>query len=158
MYVTINENYTATVRCLRSFRNHLKRKSETFDYKFGRVTYTKSSTNPRFIRIVKTLISKTKDEIRTEVETDVLLRIGNNGEIHANQGLREYTIVSACRTTEDLLIEYTMPMGTSALRILKSDGGQRNFTYKKLTNSNRFRRHLRVDLLVNQPQSGAKFR
>ena len=154
MYVTINENYTATVRCLRSFRNHLNRESESFDHKFGKVTYTKSTTNPRFIRIVNSLISKKRSDLRTEAENNVLLRIGDTGEIHANQGLRDYTIVSACRLTGDLLIEYTMPMGTSALRILKADGGHKNFTYKQLTNSRRFRKHLKEDLLVNKPQSG----
>ena len=162
MHVTINENYTATVRCLRSFRNHLNSHSETFDYKFGKVTYTKSTTNPRFIRIVNRLISKKRADLRAEAEKNVrreeiLSRIGNTGAVHANQGFRDATVVSACPDTGDLLIEYTMPAGTSALRILKADGGHKNFTYKQLTNSARFRKHLKESLLVNQPQSGARF-
>ncbi len=154
MYVRINENYTATVRDLQAFRKHLYRETETFDKTFGEITYTKSTTSLRFVSYVKRMI---RDK-RQSMLPRVLQMIGCTGTLYANQGQRDYTIVSACEETNTMLLEYEMPSGTTALRVFSNNADEyNNFSYRQLNKSDRFKKHLNEDLLINNPQSGQAY-
>ena len=149
MHIKINEYYTATVRDLKSFKNHLERKTEMFDNNFGKIEYTRDSTNPRFIKIVKRIIEQKKRKLKPSVEW----MIGDEGIINVNQGMREYTIVSASDETTKCIIEYVMPKGTTALRVMDMHTGETtNMTYKQLFKSKIYSQNLDKNLLINNPQ------
>tara|TARA_R100001510_G_scaffold11046_1_gene8548 strand:- start:1870 stop:2349 length:480 start_codon:yes stop_codon:yes gene_type:complete len=149
MYVKINQYYTATVRDLKAFKNHLYRESEYFGHKFGEITYISDECNPRFIRIVKQMIEQKKWELKPSVEW----MIGHEGMINVNQGMREYTIVSASDDAKKCVIEYVMPKGTTALRIMDMDSGDTtNMTYKQLFKSKIYLQNLDKNLLIINPQ------
>lgn len=163
MYVVINDNYTATVRCLRAFKAHLFNNThETFDNNFGEVTYKHDKTNPRFERIVRKLIEMKKSALAkgeiSKRKVNVLEKIGTDGYVWRNQGDRFYKVVTACETTNSYIMEYVMPKGTTSLILIDEEGNSNNFTYKQLSNSPRFRKNLKLNLLRNNPQSGLKFK
>jgi len=149
MYVKINANYTATIRSLRAFKNHLERDTEVFDNCFGEITYTSDNCNPRFTKTVNQMIDQKKWSLKPSVEW----MIGMIGEIKVNQGMRDYTIVSASDKTEKCIIEYVMPKGTTALRVMDMDTGDTtSMTYKQLLKSKIYLNNLDKNLLINKPQ------
>ena len=92
--------------------------------------------------------------------------VGKRLEVFRNQGDRDARIVSIAYGLDvgllndeiDVLIEYEMPNGTTALNIVKPDGSYKTLPYGKLQTSNKWREHLDESLLINNPQSGKKFK
>lgn len=82
--------------------------------------------------------------------------VGKRLEVFRNQGDRDARIVSYFGKM--VLIEYEMPNGTTALNILNPDGSYKTLPYGKLQTSKKWREHLDASILINNPQSGNKFK
>jgi hypothetical protein len=70
-YVKINDYpYTATVRDLNSFKNHLNRKDETFTPNvFGEITYISDNASDEWVYELNKLIDNKKKEMENKMET-----------------------------------------------------------------------------------------
>ena len=82
--------------------------------------------------------------------------VGKRLEVFRNQGDRDARIVSYFGKM--VLIEYEMPNGTTALNILSPDGSYKTLPYHKLQTSKKWLKNLDASLLINNPQSGNKFK
>lgn len=161
MYVVIDENYTATVRDLKSFEAYLKG-LKTLSPEFGEITYINDDADRSFINDVKEIrkqhIDRFADNSKNFQFRDkkaIVLkdqRIGKGMEVFRNQGDRDATIVSVLG--EDVLIEYEMPNGSTALNIVKADGSYKSMPYSKLQRTSKWLKNLDKSLLINNPQSG----
>ena len=83
-------------------------------------------------------------------------KIGEVLEVYRNQGYRYAKIVSL--SGDDILIEYQMPNGTTALNIVKPDDSYKTLPYAKLQVSKKWLKNLDASLLINRPQSGERFK
>jgi len=81
--------------------------------------------------------------------------VGDYYIVYRNQGDRDGAVVSY--SGDDILIEYEMPNGTTALNIIKPDGSYKSISYSKLQNSKKWMKNLDQNFLINNPQSGNKF-
>ncbi len=147
--VVIDSNYTSTVRDPDSLRDYLSRQ-KSISSLFGIIKNTSGFNTQGFIDEVFEII---KDHKERFAENDD--RVGEQVDIYRNQADREGIIVSY--VDEDILVEYQMPKGTTALNIIKPDGSYKSYPYRKLSSSKKWRKNLADNLLINNPQSGGKF-
>jgi len=148
--VVIDEGYTATIRDLDSLRDYLSRETSLSPL-FGIIKHQSSIMTQGFIDEFFEII---KDHKEMFAENDD--RIGKRIWIERNQGRRLGIIVSYVGS--DIMVEYYMPQGNTYLNVIKSDGSYKSYSYKKLSKSKKWRKNLADNLLINNPQSGKKFK
>jgi hypothetical protein len=170
--------YTATVRDLDSFAEHLQSRRETFTQgTFGKITYLSPDADAKWIAELKKIImaKQTMIEIEKQVGHKVVLlheELGKNryaykstdGEwrtipmelIKSNVGSTGQIFVNQGYRDYtfigyldgEYLIEYVMPKGTTALRLWNSG---KNITYKEMWAS-KWSTKINKDLLIENPQ------
>lgn len=118
-------------------------------------TYSKLYDDGKTQEQIYSILNRITDEIDSLLKDDPIEQIGQNMEVFRNQGDRDATIIST--SGDDILIEYEMPNGTTALNIIKPDGSYKTMPYAKLQSSKKWMQNLDQDLLINNPQSGKKF-
>jgi hypothetical protein len=140
VYLRINENYTATIRDLKSFANYLRDVGDTDDV-FGEVTSI-SNVSKLFLHRMNDIINEHKKRLNKRF-------IGKETQVKRNQGIRDAVVVGA--NGERLLIEYEMPNGTTALNII--DEMSSADEYKSITYKNAMSKfEIDFSLLINNPQ------
>jgi len=119
-------------------------------------TYTKLYADGKTQDQIYSILNRITDEIDSLLKDDPKEKIGQNMEVFRNQGDRDATIVST--SGDDILVEYEMPNGTTALNIIRPDGSYKTIPYAKLQSSKKWMQNLDQGLLINNPQSGEKFK
>ena len=141
VYLRINENYTATIRDLKSFANYLRDVGDTDDV-FGEVTAVSSNVSKLFLHRMNDIVNEHKKRLNKRF-------IGRETSVVRNQGSRDAKVVGA--SSEHLLIEYEMPNGTTALNIITEMATAND--YKSITYKNAMSKfEIDFTLLINNPQ------
>jgi len=140
VYLRINRHYTATIRDLKSFANYLRDVGDTDDV-FGEVTAV-SNVSKLFLHRMNDIINEHKKRLNKRF-------IGEETQVKRNQGMRDAVVVGV--NGQNLLIEYEMPNGTTALNII--DKMSRADEYKSITYKNAMSKfEIDFSLLINNPQ------
>jgi hypothetical protein len=163
-HVKINPYYTATVRDLRSFESYLQRKDELWGKEFGQIQYKDKSASKEWISELNRLINQKKSQL--EEFGNSKYQVGDMISIYRNQAEREAEVLAL--SGHEILVEYTMPNGTSALNVIDTTmdeytGGsaKRNYepiSYSQLRESKKWASKIDKSRLVNNPQKGSKFK
>jgi hypothetical protein len=155
-YVKINDYpYTATVRCLESFRKYLNTSKEKYTLNvFGQIDAIGGDASLEWIAELKQIIAEKKEQLMG-------INLGSYYSVIRNQGERDACVISI--DGNEAVIEYEMPNGTSALNIVTVESlmnpeskDYKNITYMQLYKSKRFD-DIDLSILINNPQSGKKY-
>ena len=139
IYLRINKDYTATIRNLESLPDYLD--SLTLDDSFGEITEV-MNVSREFINQVRTIVRNKKKEMNQPL-------IGQKIYLNRNQGYRDGIIVAV--DGDEILVEYTMPKGTSSLNLIKDI--YNTDKYKTITYSKALEQfEIDMNLLINNPQ------
>ena len=161
-YVRINPSYTATIRNLKDFENYLKRKDEVFGKQFGEITNIDKSASKEWLDEFNYLIARKKAELKNE--EIIKYEVGDSITIHRNQGDREAYVIAVI--DNEILVEYSMPNGTSALNIIDTslpeydkNNYKKNYipiSYDNARISKKWSSKIDANGLINNPQGSAK--
>jgi hypothetical protein len=161
-YVKINPNYTATIRNLNSFEKYLERKDEIFGKEFGEITNVDKSASKEWVTELKRLIAKKKSELSSNGTGQY--KVGDSITLFRNQADRDGYVVAV--DNNEILVEYEMPNGTSALNIIDlslpeydKNSYKKNYTpisYDKAKSSKKWGNKIDASRLINNPQGSAK--
>ena len=166
IHMVIDENYTATVRNLKAIEVYLSEQKTISKY-FGEITYINDDCDKDFRNSVKEIrdnhikiFNQPSEDVSSvgnhlEVASPHKDYVGDYYVVYRNQGDRDAAIVST--SGDDILVEYEMPNGTTALNIIKPDGSYKAISYAKLQTSKKWIKNLDENFLINNPQSGKKF-
>jgi hypothetical protein len=139
IYLRINKDYTATIRNLESLPDYLD--SLTLDDTFGEITEV-MNVSREFLNQVRTIVRNKKKEMNQPL-------IGQKIYLNRNQGYRDGIIVAV--DGDEILVEYTMPKGTSSLNLIKDI--YNTDKYKTITYSKALEQfEIDMNLLINNPQ------
>jgi hypothetical protein len=162
-YVKINPYYTATIRNLKSFEEYLKRKDEIWGKEFGEITSRDKTASKEWVARLNELIAQKKAELHEHGSSKY--KVGDLISIFRNQAERDAEVIAV--SGNEILVEYTMPNGTSALNVIdttmddyRGKSGRRNYepiSYSVVKKSKKWASKINPERLVNNPQSGAKF-
>ena len=161
-YVKINPNYTATIRNLKSFESYLERKDEIFGKEFGEITYVDKSANKEWVAELKRLISKKKSELETNGTSNY--KVGEGITIWRNQADRDGYVIAV--DNNEILVEYEMPNGTTALNIIDTTlpeydkkNDKKNYipiSYDNAKKSKKWSSKIDANRLINNPQGSSR--
>ena len=161
-YVRINPSYTATIRNLNDFENYLKRKDEIFGKQFGEITNIDKSASKEWVDEFNYLISRKKAELNNE--QIIKYEVGQPITIFRNQAEREGIVIAVIGN--EILVEYTMPNGTSALNIIDTslpeydkNNYKKNYipiSYDNARISKKWSSKIDANGLINNPQGSSR--
>lgn len=161
-YVKINPNYTATIRNLNSFESYLERKDEIFGKEFGEITNVDKSASQEWVAELNRLIEKKKSELETKGTGNY--KVGDEITLWRNQADRDGYVLAV--DNNEMLVEYEMPNGTSALNIIdltlpEYDKYNYNKNYKTISYDNarkskKWSGKIDANRLINNPQGSSR--
>ena len=160
--IRINPSYTATIRNLNDFENYLKRKDEIFGKQFGEITNIDKSASKEWVDEFNYLISRKKAELNNE--QIIKYEVGQPITIFRNQAEREGIVIAVIGN--EILVEYTMPNGTSALNIIDTslpeydkNNYKKNYipiSYDNARISKKWSSKIDANGLINNPQGSSR--
>lgn len=156
-YLVINENTTVEIGNLTKLEALLKEQN-SLSPSFGKLHMPNGALTAHLMDRINKIIADhiaSFNKAEEEVASPHKDYIGDYYVVYRNQGDRDGAIVSC--SGDDVLVEYEMPNGTTALNIIKPDGSYKSISYAKLQNTKKWLNNLDMDLLINNPQSGNKF-
>jgi hypothetical protein len=161
-YVKINPYYTATIRNLNSFESYLQRKDEIWGNEFGEITNVDKSASKEWVSELKRLIAEKKAEL--EKNGTGKYKVGDEITIWRNQAERDAYVVAV--SNNEILVEYEMPNGTSALNIIditlpeyNRDNYKKNYkaiSYDNARTSKKWANKIDANRLINNPQGSSR--
>ena len=161
-YVKINPHYTATIRNLKSFESYLERKDELFGKEFGEITNVDKSASQEWVAELNRLIEKKKSELENKGIGNY--KVGDEITLWRNQADRDGYVLAV--DNNEMLVEYEMPNGTSALNIIdltlpEYDKYNYNKNYKTISydnarKSNKWSGKIDANRLINNPQGSSR--
>jgi len=139
IYLRINKDYTATIRNLEGLPDYLD--SLTLDDTFGEIIEV-MNVSREFINQVRTIVKNKKKELSQSL-------IGRIIYLNRNQGYRDGIVVAV--DGNQILVEYTMPRGTTALNLITDVNNPDK--YKTITYTKALQQ-FQIDMnnLINNPQ------